>query len=275
MVRLMKMEATNLNQPIVETPQTASKKNNFLVSLLSILLLLACIIAGFFAYQTQNLVKEITKIKNREIPNPTATPTIDPVSNWPTYTNDDYHFLVKYNPDFSPDEIPDKAKQSTLIGFGTYKNNGFDIEVLKSNKIEFYENKLIGDITESIDKKETIKVDGVNATKLTYKAIVVIDKMDFSKVIIKKDNFDYLITALSDDINQIISTFKFVDDTKEEGCIKEGYSWVSRYNECESLTLTEGFCKKGGGTFSECESPCRHDLYKDACITMCMAVCKF
>ena len=205
------MEAEISNQPIVETPQIANKKNNFLISLLSILLLLACIIAGFFAYQTQKLVSEITKIKIQNIPSPTATPTVDPISNWPTYTNDDYHFSVKYNPNFTPEEVLNQSEQLILIGFGSKKNNGFDIEVLNANKIEFYENKLTGLFTESIDKKETIKVDGVNATKLTYKAIVVIDKMDFSKVIIKKDNFDYVITALSDDINQIISTFKFTE----------------------------------------------------------------
>ena len=205
------MEDSNLSQPTIETPQTENKRNSPLISLLSILLLLACIFAGFFAYQTQKLVSEITKIKNQAILSPTATPTIDPLSNWKTYINDDYHFSVKYNPVFTPNEVSDKAKQSTLIGFGTYKNNGFGIEVLKTNKIEFYENKILGDITESIDKKETIEVDGLDATKLTYKAIVVIDKMDFSKVIIKKDNLDYVITALSEDINQIISTFKFTE----------------------------------------------------------------
>lgn len=187
------------------------KQNNFLVILISSLLIISCLIAGFFAWQTQKLVKEITEIKNQTIPNSTATLTIDQVSSEITYTNNDYHFLVKYNPNFTPSEISNKAEQIFLVSFGTYKNNGFDIEVLKPNKIEFYENKLIGDITESIDEKETFNVDGINATKLTYKTVVVIDKKDFSKVIIKKDNLDYVITALSENINQIISSFKFIE----------------------------------------------------------------
>ena len=39
------------------------KNNNFLIYLLSILLLISVLIAGFFAYQTQKLVKEITKLE--------------------------------------------------------------------------------------------------------------------------------------------------------------------------------------------------------------------
>lgn len=52
------------------------KQNNSIITLLSILLLTSVIIAGFFAYKTQNLVKEITKL--RVIAKPTSTPNPSP-----------------------------------------------------------------------------------------------------------------------------------------------------------------------------------------------------
>lgn len=57
------------------------KQSNFLVTLLSILLIISCLIAGFFAYQTQKLVKEITKIKNVPTPVAIATPTPDLITS--------------------------------------------------------------------------------------------------------------------------------------------------------------------------------------------------
>lgn len=58
-----------------------AKKNNFLTNLLSTLLLLTCLVAGFFAYQTQTLVKELQEIRIQELKKqtPTPTPTVSPV----------------------------------------------------------------------------------------------------------------------------------------------------------------------------------------------------
>ena len=100
--------------PTVDSPQTTAVQtvdqkpstNSFLVILLSVLLLLSVIIAGFFAYQTQKLVKELTMLKTEPIPTPEVTmePTtepvatdsseVDPTANWKTYTNE--KFVFKY-----------------------------------------------------------------------------------------------------------------------------------------------------------------------------------
>lgn len=58
-------------------------------------------------------------------------------------------------------------------------------------------------------------------------------------------------------------------------CQSAGGTWLKDFNECESTALTESFCQKNNGKFSECESPCRHDPKADICQTVCMAVCKF
>ena len=85
------MQEDQISQtPTVDNPQTTvmqtvdekPKKNNFLVILLSILMLLALAIAGFFAYQTQKLAKELSEFKNQNL----ATPTSEPESTFPMYT---------------------------------------------------------------------------------------------------------------------------------------------------------------------------------------------
>lgn len=63
---------------VVEQP----KSNNFLVILLSVLLLLSVSIAGFFAFQTRKLVKELTMLKGEEkvVIVATSEPTVEPVT---------------------------------------------------------------------------------------------------------------------------------------------------------------------------------------------------
>lgn len=146
-----------------------------------------------------------------------TTPAINSTSEWKLYTNNDFGFSLKYNPTITPnvlinnlDKITGSGQQIALITFGLLKNNGFEVEITSGDNIEYYKNQ-IDEFIAKIDKEEKIAVDGVTATKLTYKQVVVIDKFNVSKVIVNKNNRDYLITALSSDIDQILSTFKFTD----------------------------------------------------------------
>jgi len=89
------------NNPVIQLPSNP-KQNNFLITLLSILLLLSCIIAGFFAWQTQNLVNELRimsdESKQTQIPTTTSTP--DPTMGWKTYAIDKIGLSFKYPSDF-------------------------------------------------------------------------------------------------------------------------------------------------------------------------------
>jgi hypothetical protein len=60
------MDENNSVNQLVNNPIEQPKQNNFLITLLSILLLISVFIAGFFAYQTQRLVAEL-RIKNEEL----------------------------------------------------------------------------------------------------------------------------------------------------------------------------------------------------------------
>lgn len=85
-----------------------SKQSNSLTILLSVLLFISVLISGFFAYQTQNLTKELTSLKNEKkvvaiaTTEPTVEPiatgssTIDPTLNWKTYKNLQGKFTFKY-----------------------------------------------------------------------------------------------------------------------------------------------------------------------------------
>lgn len=71
---------------------------------MSVLLLLAVAAAGFFAYQTQNLVKQINEIKTVSTPTTKPSSTPDPTANWKTYTNDKYDFVFKYPSEYVVEE---------------------------------------------------------------------------------------------------------------------------------------------------------------------------
>ena len=99
----------NQTVPVV-TPQVVvePKGNNFLVILLSILLFISLAIAGFFAFQTQKLVSELTLLKTQPTPmastesivvEPVATnnPVIsDPTSDWKVFNNIKGGAVYKY-----------------------------------------------------------------------------------------------------------------------------------------------------------------------------------
>lgn len=78
-------EVNSVSDPVapVVTPQVVikqPKQSNFLVILLSVLLLLSVLIAGFFALQTQKLVKELTILRTEPTPVATVEPTTEPVA---------------------------------------------------------------------------------------------------------------------------------------------------------------------------------------------------
>ncbi len=132
------MEPTNRQQP---------KTNDFVILLLSSLLILSCLVAGFFAYKTQNLVKEITKLKSVPTQIASATPTPDPTADWKTYTNEKYGFEFKY-----PESINTKNKITNDI-FDLYMNGEEQNRVIISiNQIKTFQ-------TEPLEWWNTQKID--------------------------------------------------------------------------------------------------------------------
>ena len=205
--------------PIIPTPPVFTqapvepeppKKSLAWLIILVIFFLLAS--TGVLAYQYYQLKIQVVNLAPSLTPTPVVLPqpsaeTAAAAANWKIYTNDQFGFEVKYAPNNEPFEDTGPGHTPNIISFGSMKNNGFDIEISAVHNLDYYKNL----ITENIDNEEKVTVDGIIADKLIYKQVIVIDEFDVSQVIINMNDYDYIITALASDINQILSTFKFTN----------------------------------------------------------------
>lgn len=231
----------------VATPQVVAelpKQSNFLTILLSVLLLLAVSVAGFFAYQTQKLVSEL-RIKNEELriaTTVTPEPTIEPVAtnsagaatdstaNWKTYTNNEYGFKFNYLEGWEvyapvveggvlrlyagPELIVNEIKRlfASADGFGGGKFLTFTISEVEVEPVYNSDEY-------SSTKMSQIKIAGVDASK--YETDVIQDMQGFSKgdkieSVVIPFRSNYLVISLldykyKDEFDQILSTFKFIN----------------------------------------------------------------
>ncbi len=82
----------NIMNHLTEPNAQPTKQNNSLIIILSILLPLSVSITGFFAYQTQMLVKELTLLKSSPTPLSVDESLVDPTEDWKTYSNEKFSF---------------------------------------------------------------------------------------------------------------------------------------------------------------------------------------
>ena len=105
---------------------------------------------------------------------------------------------------------------------------------------------MLDHVTGKIDREEKVTIDGVVGVKLTYKQVVVIDKLDVSQVIINKNNRDYIVRALATDINQILSTFKFLENGEIPSNKTCQYNGIT-YQDGESVPDKCNYCSCESG----------------------------
>jgi hypothetical protein len=196
--------------------------NSFLVSLLSVLLLLAVIAAGFFAYQTQRLVKEL-RIKNEELSQPTSNPvpTYEPglepepipteisTKDWKIYTNEKYGFEFKY-----PNELLMKSSLTDEASLFSSVRNVY----LLSPQYPDYDNRII-DI-ENHDllvppigwQEIEVVVNGYNAKKYVLIGGDASVKFDIYQIKSVTGGVEIMVNKqMPELVDQILSTFKFTD----------------------------------------------------------------
>lgn len=204
-------------QVAVEQPLPAGevgKQSSFLTILLSVLLLLAVSIAGFFAYQTQKLVKElqITNTPTTEstsVPVATDSATVDdPTADWKTYTNEEYGFSFKY-PNNAIYKITNFTGSKFSVTFSNLSKYEYtDLTVFVGNNWAFTNPKA--------DSVKNFKVDGIDAYKEDLPLgqnppqtlVYVKDKNNYLTMQLNKNDKDIVIDEIFD---QILSTFKFVN----------------------------------------------------------------
>ncbi len=202
-------------QVVVEQPKTS----NFLIILLSILLFISVVIAGFFAYQTQRLVSEL-KIKNEELIVKTSEPTVEPVAtnsaiatadptaNWKTYTDDKYKFSLRY-----PNGVKNHVVSVSVLrvtGFGYCYLYGTEKTIVISGiNAKTADGVGTGD-TEICDQPRDVMSKKGNTFVLIPLAVSN-DGLPVDQIFI---NYDYPLSDLNlakQNLDQVLSTFKFTD----------------------------------------------------------------
>lgn len=127
--------------PAIPQPQTpqqtapvqAVKQSNFLVILLSFLLLISVLVAGFFAYQTQQLVKQLTaySVQKTQTPTPISSPepTVDPTASWKTYTGKIFSFKYPDNMNIRRQDIQDADNPKNIGDLVELSNDIYKLQV--------------------------------------------------------------------------------------------------------------------------------------------------
>ncbi len=227
------MQENQINNPVTQSVslpaggQVIQKQSSFLVILLSVLLLLSVLIAGFFAYQTQKLVAELRIMKDEVRITPTAT--IEPIAtesvvldttNWKTYTSEKFDFSFKYPVEMS--YVYDQSDQYVENGINnamilvqnfdgskprTETESDFQIVVYISNKAGVF------NLEDPQGEKTEIIINGVKTIKaFTTQKWVLVPTVFFqsspNKIAVQLSNPKSTNKLWFD---QIISTFKLIE----------------------------------------------------------------
>lgn len=203
----------------VPTNDQQPKTNGFLVILLSILLITSLAIAGFFAFQTQKLVKELTFLRTEPTPMATTEPTtepvatssseVDPTAGWKTYTNTEIGFNLRYPTGWSMIS----ANLPRVASFDTKSNNSGEFFIAYHKNIDDLSKWLTDNQAgKIIDNKN---ING-NQFLIVKGGVLNVSREYFTKV--GTNNYVRLVvepfpnSAVADStIDQILSTFKFTD----------------------------------------------------------------
>lgn len=191
------------------------KQSNFLVTLLSNLLIISCLIAGFFAYQTQKLVKELQGVRSNstavQTPAPTSTP--DPTTDWKTYINDKYGYSMKYPEKSVLNEVSD----NNYLSFVSFEGSNIQplsvyVSSLKLNEeAKKIRSQTEGHLNAKLVKNESIIFSSFPAVKLEYLSTDE-KKIKTINFIVNNGKYTYVINTQPDSFDKILSTFAFTNN---------------------------------------------------------------
>jgi archaellum component FlaG (FlaF/FlaG flagellin family) len=235
--------------PTVDSPQTTvtqtvdenPKKNNFLVILLFILMLLALVIAGFFAYQTQKLAKELSEFKNQNLTTPTSEPEStfpmytepnSPTADWKTYTNTKYNFSFKYPFNFGNEGVvsgPYSIKSSDSVDIISFSDpdtiregtdapfDGFSVYYVEDLNAQSFEEFLLNEKT-TMDNAAYASMTGAKRILLDNKGIAFVnDTRGYYYYPLNGGQHALVFAYIQKDnnfrsiFNQILATLKFTN----------------------------------------------------------------
>jgi len=138
------LQPINQEAPVNAPPKFQGKPKNWSIIILVLLFLLALGVAGYFAYQNNQLKKGSQKII-KLIPSPKIvqpSPPRDETADWNNYTNEEFEYSIKYPPNLYLTEAnnvlftsepepeggwgPGPSEVICVSIFGDYVSNDFD-----------------------------------------------------------------------------------------------------------------------------------------------------
>jgi len=250
------VQETVPNHVPVSTPPT---NRSLLIILFSFFILILLASTGFLYYQNQQLKKQLAGYQTQ----PTPSPTFDPTADWKTYTNHTHNISFRYSPSWNLTEnvgqVEDNKTYNTKVGLS--KGNALITMYLNLNGIggipQTYEGKSF--ILDGHNLYQFNKVNSYNNTKevgvsdsLTTLGVFKINDITYSIIIAyladyEKSNEENLLR----EFDQILSTFKFMDQSGAEGKFCGGIAANLPENQCP-----EGYQCKLDGNYPDASGVC-------------------
>ncbi|OQA93273.1 MAG: hypothetical protein BWY24_00564 [Microgenomates group bacterium ADurb.Bin219] len=222
--------------PIVPPTVPPQKSSKILLIFLGVLIILAVGVAAFFLGKKSNNQRTVTPPAVSTISKPTLTS--DPTANWKTYTNTKYGFEIKYYPELNPSEDNGEDK---IINFSTGMANishsqyGFSIRILAKSTTESLKEEIVNSLAKApmpskIESEEEKSFNNITWKKFNYKKFVTTDYYDMTTAVTINNQYSYEIVAAAGDIDQILSTFKFLSSD-------ETANWKTYTNSVEKFSF--------------------------------------
>lgn len=225
------MQGDNQANVIQENTQSKSG-DNFLTILLSILLLIAVSIAGFFAYQVRSLTNELLEFRNQNLEKQTPTPEPESTfpmytepssipSDWKTFKNEEYGFSFKYPSIYKLYEskgylniisplLP--ATKGYTLRDGELKMEIYINPVSMNDSLEKYATEIKDTSQRGVMTEEKIEISGVDVVHFGFEDVYSGDIYIFLNNNFRVQIAKYpKVTSRQGEFDQILSTFKFID----------------------------------------------------------------
>ncbi|MFC1649378.1 hypothetical protein ACFL2C_01515 [Patescibacteria group bacterium] len=244
---------------------------------------------------------------------PSLIPNNQDTSKWKAYIHVDEEILysVKHPSSTTPHEVADNGRFDSQVNFKSADGDSFFTVVSKKNglmeQIE-YEKWILSHSLLSLVDETNLLVDGLQARRLDYETTEEYEYDPTTLIVVSKGEYAYTISAHPKNIDQILSTFIFMDTCSfenrscpegfrcilEDGltgsggicsnellpteklCVENGGTWYQEYGECEGVSRKdcEGILL---GDYNDCASNlgCRHPESNTDClpIAVCIHLC--
>ena len=193
--------------------ENMNKRGNALIIILAILAMVGLTSTGYFLWLNKQPASKPTQ---NPAPQKTDLPTTpDPTANWKTYTNQKYNFSFKYPSSWT---ISSQGKNDTynlLLGFSGPDIKNYEVIsfAVKENLNTQDEIKSLNQLSDTFGSKvlktENLSVGNNKGIVITYSTAE--GNTPEEAVIEHKGNIYLFIHSPNINLDQILSTFKFLD----------------------------------------------------------------